>query len=66
MNEQQYLESCRLQNQLRKMQYDQKLTPKQRKKANEFYKAILNHPHFPSVYPDVVRKRIEQVLEKEA
>jgi len=61
MNEQQYLESCKLQNQLRNLQYDMKLTIKQRKKANDLFKELCNYPQFPSVHPDVVRKMLKEV-----
>ena len=64
MNERQYQESCRLQNQLRLMQYDETLTEKQRKKANDFYKEVCGYPYFPSVHPSVVRKMVERVLEE--
>ena len=63
MNEEKYQESCQLQNQLRQMQYDEKLSWKQRKRANDLYKELTNYPMWPSVHPNVVRKMVRQVKE---
>jgi len=61
MNEADYLKSCKLRNQLRLMQYDVNLSQKQRKLANEFFKEIGEHPQYPFVHPDVIRKMISKI-----
>jgi len=62
MNEAEFLKSCRLQSMLRNLQYDESLSQKQRKKANELYKELCSHPQFPNVHPSVIEKMIEKVL----
>ena len=61
MNEEEYLMSCRLQNQLRDMQHDLELSQTQRKLANEYYKELMLYPQFPSVHPRVVKEMIQKV-----
>ena len=52
-----------MQNQLRNMQYDENLSHKQKKLANEFYKELYGYPNWPFVHFEVVAKMIAKVGE---
>ena len=62
MSEDQFIEKCRLENKLFKMQYDESLTQKQRKMANEKIKEILTRKDYPCISKNVYEDAIREVL----
>jgi len=62
MSEDHFIEKCRLENKLFKMQYDESLTQKQRKIANEKIKDILTRKDYPCISKNVYEDAIREVL----
>ncbi len=63
LTEEQFAESCRLETQLDKMQYDSELTSFQRKMANDAIKAIMLFEEYPMVYGEFYRRVIREIKE---
>jgi hypothetical protein len=63
LTEEQFEESCLLEKQLDKMQYNEKLPSFQRKMANDAIKAIILLAEYPMVYSELYRRVIREIKE---